>query len=264
MGVNVSTNVATTIQDTYNSQTQIITNKCQNKCSNTRTGSTIVITGGTVGNIDLSQSCDVDTNCVFNSTLNAKVQSIIDTNKAQGNTAENPGFSLFPQSNIQTNVSTTKQSLTNLLTQITDQSCTGEAINKDENTTLIIQGATVGNLNLSQSGTSKLACTMSLMATSDISNKLSEKVDQSNKATSALSTLALYALIGIVIVAICGLLAGILGSKKNSCAPGQSVDAKGQPCPNSSPSGGYSPPNYGGNSITANSRYGSLNVPLRR
>jgi hypothetical protein len=138
-------------------------------------------------------------------TLNSQVQSILEGVAKQTNKSVDGILGDFGKSKV--NYVDMKQSITNYITQIADQSCNAKAVFEQNGDITYVSNSTIGGFAGFQIGgedtSVSASCSMSNTAKAVVYNQERSKMDQSNTSVS---------LIGIIIIGIviCSLIGGIV------------------------------------------------------
>jgi hypothetical protein len=160
MGVNVSTATNIETQESINDFYQSASEECYVTCSATQGGQFIVITGSTVGDIAIQNSCSAVAECSMTNSLSSlSTQSLSSDQTSEAQNSPQSFFS-WPAVNVGTTTNYIDQTLDNTITQILTSSCTASSQQLQENVTIDIANSTVGDISVANTGQATAACSM--------------------------------------------------------------------------------------------------------
>lgn len=193
MGTAVSTTVTNQVQNLVNTNFQSAQNSCTATCVNIQQGQVIVLNNTTAGNISFTQSCTADAKCYMTNALDA---TVAEYQKLNTNASAAPAF--FPGIQINTTVSSTTQDITNQITQVMNNLCSGAVSNQQIGQIIYATDSTLQNISFVQSGNAKADCVMENTA------RLQLQMQQTGDLTAASggSTSLIAGIIALVIVVV--------------------------------------------------------------
>lgn len=199
MGIAVSTANTSVIQNAVNTTYQSAQNTCKAECNQTQSGTTIVLTNTTAGNITFSQKCTASASCYMDNALDAAVQTFQD---AKAGSTASP--SLFPGMQLNVTEASTKQDIKNEITQVMTNLCQG-AVNQIQTDTIIYAtDSTLKDIGFVQDGNANADCVMQNTA------RLTLQMKQAGSATAkagggiSIGMIILAVIILVVIMTVVG------------------------------------------------------------
>jgi hypothetical protein len=170
-------------------------NVCSFTCNQNESNITVIVDGGTVGNITFSQDCEIkNTTCNMQTVFETQIQNILDALLKQSAFTANSVLD-FNFNAVSENLNI-YQYIQNSVSQIISNTCTFSTNQTmSGNYVFVGGGGKAGNIGfLQKSNIDNASCIMNTVAKSVISNQATAKGSQSS------TILGTFALLGIVII----------------------------------------------------------------
>jgi len=206
---------------------QETTNTCTFTCTQNESNITVIVDGGTTGNITFSEVCTIQsTTCNMQTLMETQIQNVLDSMLKQTAFTSNSVLD-FNFNNVSENLNI-YQYIQNSVSQIVSNTCTfSTSQNMSGNYVYVGGGAKVGNIGfLQQSTLDNVSCIMNTVAQSSVYNQASATGSQSSTILGGMELL-LIAVIALIVIG--GILAAVFvlggGLKKLGGGKGGSVPA---------------------------------------
>ena len=176
--------------------------QCISECTLYNGGNTIIIDGTTIqGNVEFNQTCNLNQQCVINSTLDTQVQSILDSLSKQTSVTTRGLFDILGSSSTQSN--DVRQTLTTNISNLINSTCRSTANIVNENNFVYLNNSTVeGSLQFNQSADVLSACTLNNMSRVQVQNQLQASNEQSAKILGSTGLLIILLIIIVILIVV--------------------------------------------------------------
>jgi len=218
----MGSNQSSTIKVTEKVRNDLINradSSCESVCSQSQIGNIIVV-DGVAQDIEISQSCKATSSCIIKNSLNASVQSIIDTLINSDQDFQGSPFSLTW--NSQRTRAENELILENKITNIMSASC-NSSVNQMQSDNIIYVKGVAGNVALTQDGNAKSNCTIDNIAKMQSYNDIAKDVSNSQNRKglfgalfAALGTLIIFSIIMFILMIMFTGVAGAVSSSGSS------------------------------------------------
>ena len=222
---------------------------CSVKCNNTLSSGSISVINSTVqGNVEITQACSANGQCMITSSENAASDVFF---KAANSAAASNAASILPSNNIDIAINKAYQDINQNITQSVSQKCSTTSSNNLNDVSLFAENSNIGgNMIIGQTGTADGNCTLSnqmtatALATGTIDNcAISGKKAKvcGGKGGSGILTYVMYA-VGIIIAFVVVMfvihfIRGYMskGTTTSTASAGKPITMTALPSPTASP-----------------------------
>lgn len=205
MGNTNVTQQASASLSAVNNVLQSVSNTCSLSCQSSISDITIVISGSTVGNITIADTCAITgSQCLVKTTLDTNITNILTSMFKQKSVTARSLLDCLGDVNINQGIRI-EESVVNNIAQLIDNTCSLSSSSSISDVTFIAKdGAKVGNFSLvSSASLSQSDCSLQNIAQTVIVNDLTAKGDQeAYVGLASLFALLSFAIIIIIIVVL--------------------------------------------------------------
>lgn len=185
-------------QNVTNSIFQSQQNTCDAQVTSIQTGDQVIVVGSRVsGNVGFEVQATVESSCVITNTIDTTVSNTLAAMLQQENTTLS---GIIPNMGSQTNAVNALQTVSNYITQMTENTCSSTVINNQSNDIVYAQNTSVGgNVGFIDNGLNAVAnCTFNNTTSLSVYNDMQATVTQSNKTVALLALI--FVIIGVIII----------------------------------------------------------------
>ena len=206
---NFTSNSASITQEFYNNVTQENQESCIVSNTTTAEGNTIIVSGARIdGNfVGVQVASNTDSTCLLSSSMGSTIENILEASLKQTNKTSTDWFNGF-QFNKQDNIFNIKQSVSNNIAQINEQTCASNSIVSANNNYIYLNGGTVGGdfIGVDTTSNFKANCAITNAMKNSTYNRAQASSNQSNSVTGMWAALmsVIAALIGLGVVVVIG------------------------------------------------------------
>jgi hypothetical protein len=206
MGNSNVTQQASASMSVVNNVLQSVSNTCSISCQSSINDITIVVSGSTVGNITIADTCAITgSKCLIATSLDVNITNILTAIFEQKSVTGRSLLDCLGDRNINQNINI-EQSVVNNITQLIQNTCNLSSSSSISGVTFIAKnGASVGNFSIvAASSISQSDCSLQNIAQTVLTNKLLAKGKQSSydgiAAILALLAEGIFAMIIIIVL----------------------------------------------------------------